>query len=312
MIAQVVRSGVPEATHDGAAAAIGRRGDVLATYGDVERRFFARSAVKPFQVFNSIRFGGGMPDEQVAVASASHGGDPVHVAIAEAILSDVDLDESDLLCPPAWPLAPPAARRVGGQTGPRRIWHNCSGKHAAMLRACVKKGWPTASYVDPDHPLQRANYELIAEYTEDDPGPVGVDGCGVPVFQISTIGIAKAFARLASDPDLADIWRVMHRFPMLVSAIDGNDAAIGRVIDAAAKRGAEGLLGVAVRNQAGVAVKAWDGASRASGVGMIAVLEQLGFLTSTARSQLAGVARPDVLGGGVVVGSVVPRVLLER
>lgn len=312
MIAQVVRSGVVEATHQGAVVAIGPNGEVIASYGDVERRYFARSAVKPFQVFNSLRFGGGMPQEYVAVASASHGGDPVHVAIAEAILADAGLNESELQCPPAWPLAPPTARRVGGEKEPRRIWHNCSGKHAAMLRACVRQGWPTDSYVASEHPLQQANFDLIAEVTEEDPGPVGVDGCGVPAFQISTIGIARAFARLASDRRMVGIWRVMHRFPMLVSAIDGNDAAIGRAIDAAAKRGAEGLLGVAIRNQAGIAVKAWDGASRAAGVGMIAALDQLGFLTSTARSQLASTARPDVLGGGAVVGSVVPSLRLER
>ena len=32
---------------------------------------------------------------------------------------------------------------------------NCSGKHAAMLAAASPRGWPTGSYLDPDHPLQR-------------------------------------------------------------------------------------------------------------------------------------------------------------
>ena len=33
---------------------------------------------------------------------------------------------------------------------------NCSGKHAAMLSACVAAGWPTAGYLERDHPLQQA------------------------------------------------------------------------------------------------------------------------------------------------------------
>ncbi len=302
MIARVVRSGVVEATHDGAVAAVDTRGRVVATSGDIERRFFARSAVKPFQVYNSLRFGGEMAPERVAVAAASHGGDPVHVAYTVGILAEVGLDESALRCPPAWPLSPAAARRVAGAPEPRRLWHNCSGKHAAMLRACVAQGWPLESYVDPEHPLQQANFELIAEVTGEDPGPVGIDGCGVPVFQVSTLGLARGFARFASEPRLRDIWWAMHRFPMLASGLDGADARLARTIDAAAKRGAEGLLGVAIRNQMGLAVKVWDGAARAAGVGMTAALDQLGILTRAAGVQLETIARPAVLGGGAPVG----------
>ena len=302
MLARVVRSGVVEATHEGAVAAIDSGGCVIAVFGDVERRYFARSAVKPFQTFTSLRFGGEMAPEHVAVATASHGGDPVHIAITRAILAEAGLDESALQCPPSWPLSPAAARRVAAEPGPRRVWHNCSGKHAAMLRACVTQGWPIESYVNPDHPLQQANYELIAEVTGEDPGPVGVDGCGAPVFQVSTVGLARAFARFAVEPRLAGIWSAMHRFPMLTSGMDGADAAIARSIDAAAKRGAEGLLGVAVRNRMGVAVKVWDGATRGANVGMIAALEQLGVLGGSGLSHLAEVARPAVLGGGAPVG----------
>lgn len=312
MIARVVRSGVVEATHDGAVAAVDQHGRLMAASGEIERRFFARSAVKPFQTYSSVQFGGDMPAELVAVASASHGGDPVHVAIARAILSDAGLDESHLRCPPAWPLSPEAARRVAGAPGPQRIWHNCSGKHAAMLRACAAQGWPIESYLDPDSPLQQANFALMAEVTGEDPGPVGVDGCGAPVFRVSTIGLARAFAVFASDCRLSEIWTAMHRFPMLASGIDGTDAAIARSIDAAAKRGAEGLLGVAIRNQMGVAVKVWDGAKRGAGVAMIAALDQLGVLAGTAPDHLAELARPPVLGGGSPVGHMESTLQLRR
>ncbi len=311
MIARVMRSGVVEATHDGAVAAVDIRGNVEARYGDVGRRYFARSAVKPFQAYNSLRFGGDLPPEFIAVVSASHGGDPVQVAVVREILRDAGLDEQSLRCPPAWPHSSGAVRRAG-RSGPRRVWHNCSGKHAAMLRACVVQGWPTETYTDPDHPLQRANYELLHEITEEEPGPVGIDGCGVPVFRVSTVGMARAMAAFASDHRFAGIWQAMHRFPMLASAPDGVDGAIARSLDAASKRGAEGLLGVALRNRLGIAVKVWDGARRAAGVGMISALEQLGLLAGAQPIHLAAAARPAVLGGGVPVGYMESTLHLER
>ena len=309
VIARVVRSGVVEAVHDGAVAAVDNDGNVVATSGDVDRRFFARSAVKPFQTYMALQFGGEMPPEHVAVVSASHGGDPVHIATVRKILADAGLDETLLRCPPARPLYSEAARRVASAPS-KRIWHNCSGKHAAMMRACVVQGWPVETYVDPDHPLQQANLELIAEVTGEDPSPVGVDGCGAPVFQISTVGLARAFGRFASEPRFREIWTAMHRFPMLASGVDGADAAIARSIDAAAKRGAEGLLAVAVRNQMGVVVKVWDGARRGAGVGMVSALDQLGLLPGSARNDLASMARPPVLGGGVPVGHMEPTLRL--
>ncbi len=42
---------------------------------------------------------------------------------------------------------------------------NCSGKHAAMLATCVVNGWDTATYLAPDHPLQR---HIAATFAEPD------------------------------------------------------------------------------------------------------------------------------------------------
>jgi L-asparaginase II len=126
------------------------------------------------------------------------------------------------------------------------------------------------------------------------------------------MGLARAFGVFASDSRLSEIWAAMHRFPMLASGIDGADAAIARSIDAAAKRGAEGLLGVSIRNQMGVAVKVWDGAKRGAGVAMIAALDQLGVLIGTAPDHLAELARPPVLGGGAPVGHMEPTLQLRR
>ena len=70
---------------------------------------------------------------------------------------------------------------------------NCSGKHAAMLATCVANGWPTATYLEPDHPLQIAVRETVTELTGDEVTATGVDGCGAPLFAVTLTGLARAF-----------------------------------------------------------------------------------------------------------------------
>jgi L-asparaginase II len=288
-------------------------GELVAAAGDVERRFFFRSAAKPFQAIASQEAGADLRPEQMAVACASHGGQPVHVAIVERMLSEVGLGEHHLRCPPAWPSSDAARDRLvaSGARGPRPIWHNCSGKHAAMLRACVAQGWSTATYLDAEHPLQQRVYEMIETVAEETPGPVGVDQCGVPVHRVGTRGLARAYARLGTEPRLRAAWIAMHRFPPLTADAKYPAARIAVWLDAAAKHGAEGCLGVAIRDRLGVAVKSWDGSQRGVAVGMIDALRRLGLVPEFIDGFLEPVARPPVLGGGVVVGRVEPVVRLD-
>lgn len=310
----LVRSGLVEAEHRGAVAAMDGMGRLVATAGDVERVFFLRSAAKPIQAAVTQSLGGAMVDSMLAVAAASHGGQPVHVGIVEWMLVEVGLDESFLRCPHAWPLSESARRRVvaAGHRRPRRVWHNCSGKHAAMLRTCVAQGWPVEGYLSPDHPLQQAMAAAHGEATGVNPGPPGVDGCGVPVFRASTVGMARAYAQLATQEELRPVWQAMHRFPALVSDVGEADTSVATWLDGAAKRGAQGCLGLGIRNRMGVAIKIWDGADRATGPGMIEALRQLGLLVGTTDRYLQAVARPDVTGGADPVGSLEPVFTMVR
>jgi L-asparaginase II len=163
VLARVVRSGVTESLHDGAIAVVDVVGRVIATQGDVDRRFFARSSVKPFQAHVSQTSGADLPPEWLAVASSSHDGTPAQLAIVRVMLDSAGLTESDLGCPPAWPLAMSSRSRLllGGQYHPLRIYHNCSGKHSGFLRACLASGWDATSYLSPDHPIQARVRSLL-------------------------------------------------------------------------------------------------------------------------------------------------------
>ena len=312
MLAEQVRSGLVETVHDGAVAVVGPDGKLVAFTGDVERPFYFRSAAKPFQAAVCNRLGANVSREALALACASHDGEPVHVALVAAMLSEAELEERDLECPPAWPLRVSAARRLlaSGASERRRIWHNCSGKHAAMLRAARSAGWETSGYLAADHPLQ----EQITVFMREVGGPVdpvGVDGCGAPVFATTTFGMARAFARLGTDEELADVFAAMHSYPALVSGYGNVDAELATHLDAVAKRGASGCLGLSLRSGVGIAVKAWDGSSETTGVAAVAALDHLGLLTDHARACLAAIAQPPVYGGGRPVGVFRPRVELS-
>jgi L-asparaginase II len=299
-----VRSGVVEAYHEVTVVAVDAAGRVLESDGpNGDRVFFLRSAAKPFQAAIAQRWGAGLGPEQTAVACGSHGAQPVHITYVRAMLSEVGLGEDSLLCPAVRPMSIGADRRLAGsgESAGRRIYNNCSGKHAAMLRACVARGWPL-DYTDPSHPLQVETIGYVSRVTDGRGEPVGVDGCGVPTIRASTFGLARAYARLAVDPELADVADAMNRFASLTADGDRGEARLARWAGGAAKGGAMGCLGFAHPTGVGIAAKSWGGRIEPAVVAVIAVLRRLGLLSEHPGEALAEVGEPPVLGGGKPVG----------
>lgn len=313
MLAVRLRSGLEETFHDGAVAVCRPDGSLVASAGDIDRPFYIRSAAKPFQAFVSQELGAELNPIELAVAAASHRGHPVHIALVENILRQAGLDQSDLRCPPDWPLSRAATRRLAGrgETDPRPLWHNCSGKHAGFLRACVSSDWPTDSYLDPGHQLQKVAFDLFAELGDFDPGPVGVDGCGAPVFRTTARVLARLYAALGSEARLRPIFESMHRYPALVAENGAGDAMIATSLDVAAKGGTAGCIGVAIRDRYGVAVRSWDGSGEVAAVGAVAALDEIGVLGGHPGRVLKRIVRPDVLGGGRPVGELESRLELN-
>ncbi|HSG79319.1 MAG TPA: asparaginase [Acidimicrobiia bacterium] len=306
MFVGVERSGLIETFHEVVAAAVGPDGRVIATLGaDLERPFFLRSALKPFQALVSSRAGADLRAESLAVACASHGGYPVHLAYVRSMLIEVGLDESALRCPPARPAAR-SADRIAAVTGrdPAPIFHNCSGKHAGMLRACVAQGWPL-EYRPADHPLQERVLDLAADVTGGEVAPVGVDGCGVPTVRGTVVDLARAFSRLATDDEFLEVRTAMARFPALTAGLQRGDDEIARWIPGAVKGGAEACLGIAWYGGVGIAAKAWSGNNQAVVVAALAMAQRLGIVSPYQDEMLSSMASPAVFGGGRRVGSMV-------
>ncbi len=305
MRAETTRSGLIESVHHTRAVVVDASGKALGGWGDADRPLYYRSAVKPFQATIALEAGASLDVEQLAVACSSHSGAPAHLALVRSILAGAGLDERDLQTPPSWPLGDLAAARVreSGRRTPDGIFHNCSGKHAGWLAACAAAGWPTGSYLDPAHPLQRSIAHAIAECTGIDPHPVGVDGCGAPTLRGSIRGLALGFAALSEDSRYGAARTAMCRFPGLVGGNERPESRIAAWFGGPVKGGAEGLL-AAGRRGVGIAVKSDSGSHWVAAMGMMEAMRRLGMLSQAALEALEGVAHPPVLGGGRTVGRV--------
>ncbi|HKS05442.1 MAG TPA: asparaginase [Gemmatimonadaceae bacterium] len=316
----VTRGALVESIHDVHAAVVDASGAIVAVAGDPNLTTYWRSCAKPLQVMPLVRAGGleryGWGDDELALACASHGGEPEHVAIAARMLASLELEEGDLACGVHEPMTrrgAQLARDAGTPVG--RLHNNCSGKHAAMLARARLAGWPTQGYERGDHPVQIECRDEVARWARVATNDlvIGVDGCGVSVFALSLRAMAHAYADLGAqyasgvDP-AARIVRAMASRPFLVGGTDRFDTIIaeetnGRVI---AKVGAEGVHSVMVPGRGlGLALKVHDGALRAQHVAVVAALSQLGVLTAPIPERLLAFAhRPIKNTRGEIVGEI--------
>jgi L-asparaginase II len=281
------------------------QGRLLASYGDIDFQFFARSSVKPFQATVSEESGAELPPEWMALACASHTGAPIHIATVREMLRSAGLADDDLGTPADWPSGANRDRLLrASQIWPLPVYHNCSGKHAAFLRACRASGWDTAGYTGLDHPLQQRVRSVLAEVTGQADFEVGIDGCGAPTFTVSVRSLARAFSLLGNDGRFDRVFSAMHRFPRLVSGIGMPDAEFAIHTHGVSKRGAEGNLGLAIRGFGSVAIKVFDGESRPIGPVVSDVLDQVGWLTPAVADSLRSTTQVRMSGGGAEVGTV--------
>jgi L-asparaginase II len=305
-IARVVRSGWTESVHTGHAVLVDPDGAVTAAWGSPAEPCLPRSCNKPLQAAGMLEAGLDLDGEHLALASASHSGEPRHLDGVRAMLADGGLTEADLANAPALPYAPAAQVawiRAGG--GPSSLSQNCSGKHAAMLRTARALVVPTVGYLDPEHPVQRAAIAGIERLSGERIAGIGVDGCGAPVVAITLVGLARAFSRLVQAPSGSSGARVAAAMAGNPYFVGGSDRDVTRFMQALpgaiAKDGAEAVHAFALQDGRAGALKVADGSERARAAVVVALLRQLGIDDPA----VLGAAGPaPVLGGGRPVGAV--------
>lgn len=310
VVAELVRSGFVEGRHYGSVLALDAAGEVDWAVGAVDVPILPRSCNKPVQALAMVRLGLDLPPDLLAVACASHSGEPLHLDAARRILASVALDEDALQTPPDYPLddeARDAVVRAGGHR--TRLLMNCSGKHAAMLATCVVNGWDTATYLAPEHPLQQAIRATFAEVTGVPVEVDAVDGCGAPLLSTTLIGLATAFRRIAlgDGPGTERVAEAIRRHPELVSGSRRDELALLTAIPGAiGKAGAESCYAVALADGRAFALKTDDGAPRVRPVLMAAALRRSGVDVEEGvdTEAVRRTGTSVLLGGGRPVGEI--------
>ncbi|MBI5719384.1 MAG: asparaginase [Burkholderiales bacterium] len=311
ILVEALRGGIAESVHRGALAIVDAEGHVHTAQGDIERPIFPRSAVKALQALPLVASGAaerfGLGDAELALACASHGGEPQHAETALAMLGKAGLGAEALECGTHWPYHEGSQRKLATAGAvPSALHNNCSGKHAGFLcLGCGLAGRRGAAdfvrgYTTPEHPVMREVTASLQDATGFDLARTarGTDGCSIPTYAVPLRHLAHAFAKLATGQGLdADRARAARRLREAVARAPQMVAGSGRFDSRVAQQfgervfckvGAEGVYCAALPGAGlGVAIKMDDGnTARAAEVTMAAVIERLVPLQGDAEAAL--------------------------
>jgi L-asparaginase II len=325
VLVEVVRGALVESRHRGALAVVDADGATVLALGDVAALVYPRSAVKPLQALPLIESGAagryGFGDDELALACASHGGEPAHVEVAERMLARAGFDVGALECGTHWPSHQPSAHALARAVGaPSALHNNCSGKHAGFLCVARAAGLGHHGYGGASHPVQRevkAAVESLAGVglTED---RCGIDGCSIPTWAVPLDRLAHAFARFGSGHGLApERAKAAARLRAALAAQPYYVAGTGRFCTEIMRRlgarvlvktGAEGVFcGALPGHGLGIAIKCDDGGTRAAEVTMAAAIARFLPLPGDERAALGRFVRPTLRNwNGIEVGGLRP------
>ncbi len=292
VLVEVTRGGRVESVHRGAVAVLDADGGVVVSMGDIDAAVFPRSAVKALQALPLLETGAahalGLTNAEIALACASHNGEPAHVATAQAMLRKAGQADGCLECGTHWPTYDVAARALAASGAVATPLHNnCSGKHAGFICLACASNQDPAGYIQAEHPTMRRITAALSETTGTvlDARNRGTDGCSIPTYAIPLRALALAFARFGTGvgwhPDRAAaavrIRMAVAEHPFMVAGTNRFDTEVMQTLGARAftKTGAEGVYCAALPDLGfGIAVKCDDGAGRAAEVVTAALLRR--------------------------------------
>jgi len=311
-LVEVLRNDAVESAHRGAVVAVDSTGTSVLSYGDTDALVFPRSSLKPIQTIPLLESGAAkafaLSDEEIALACASHSGEPQHMKVLGDWMQRLGFDTSLLECGADLPFGKKAAEqflRDGGESSSRL--HNCSGKHSGMLTLSCHLNAGLQGYSDYQHPSQQLWIAVLTELSGVDIAsmPWDRDGCGLPAVSLPLLSLARAFSAFCTAQTKSDtrslamkkIVQVMNSNPELVAGSERCCSAVMKIKpNLMVKVGAEGVF-IAVDADAGlsVALKVDDGANRAAEVMLGAALLELGVVNREQYEQLRKWFAPPII-----------------
>lgn len=325
ILVEVTRGSLVESRHRGAIVVVDAAARRRAAIGDVEQAVFPRSAVKLIQALPLVESGAadayGFGPAELALACASHSGEPRHTALAAAMLARAGRSVADLECGTHMPSNDRAAYdliRAGAK--PNALHNNCSGKHSGFVCLACHMGVDVEGYVEESHPVMRAVTAALRDTTGAalSADVCAIDGCSIPTYGIPLDRMALAFARLSTGEGLsAERARAAKRLMDACLAEPFYVAGTGRFCtdimaafagEVFVKTGAEGVYcGAIPALGLGIALKCDDGAQRGAETMMAAAIAALTSPSDAGRDVLARRLAPPIdTRRGVKVGEIRP------
>src|SRR5918993_1613727 len=160
-LVEVTRGSLTESRHRGHIVVVEPDGNIVAYLGSPQTVTFLRSSAKPFQALPLLTSGAadrfGFTDEEVALACASHNGEPMHTELGASMLKKIGLGPEALKCGVHEPYSLEVAGKLRLQgLPPNVLQNNCSGKHVGMLAVAKHLGAPIENYNQAENPVQLA------------------------------------------------------------------------------------------------------------------------------------------------------------
>ena len=302
IMCEIWRGSYLESVHTGMAVICDKDGEISHQWGDPNALILPRSSAKMMQAIPLIISGAekkfSIGEDLLALACASHNAAEIHLSRVLGWLSHLGFSETDLRCGPQ-PSKDPYVKKQMLEKGqsPCQIHNNCSGKHAGFLSVSrhLNAG---PEYTDPDHPVQLMVMDVFQELTQNKVDGITIDGCSAPNPAIPLYSLAKAMSWFATahkrDDQLSKaalkLRNAMVNYPELVA---GDLRACTNLMKACEKKailktGAEGVfVAILPELEKGIALKIFDGGTRASECAIASLLIQLGVLNPNHPTALA-------------------------
>src|SRR5918994_6238340 len=127
-LVEVRRGALTESRHRGHIVVVEPDGNIVAYLGSPHNVTFLRSSAKPFQALPLLTSGAAdrfeFTDEEVALACASHNGEPIHTELAASMLQKIGLGPEALKCGVHEPYSVEFARELRERGEAPNVLHN--------------------------------------------------------------------------------------------------------------------------------------------------------------------------------------------
>ena len=313
-----------ESRHSVSAVVVNSSGQIQHAWGETSQKIYPRSSIKALQALPIILSGAvdrfAISEIELALASASHNGEPEQVEVIQRWLQRLGLSVNDLECGAHLPGYPKAAAHLI-QSGNQftALHNNCSGKHTGMLATALALQKGTQGYSKASHPVQTMIKKLIEDFCSEQipETDIAIDGCSIPTYYLPMKSLATGMARLGDPENLiatyrqaaAKVYASIVANPYFVAGTDRYCTLIMTALNGRAlvKTGAEGVMFATIPElKLGVVVKVHDGAVRAAEIAMSFILNELGLLDQQSAGKFCEIPVRNwnqILTGRIIINS---------